>query len=218
MNSKQLKFLSKHDLGVAYIQSNYELNTFIDLNQIKLKCQEQNITYCTRKSYISFVIVRNTRRYSIDIYSDGKLNILRAKEPLLIYELVSETVRIFKIKLEKDLNIDEMKIIKLRCEGRINHNVNINHVLFDVSMKSIESIENTDSFRIHYNFGSVCIIPRYGIIISCETYSQFMHIYIHIHSILPIVLELLNNNPNSIWSFMPKDIIYRILYPIDFLL
>lgn len=223
MNSQQIASLIKHGLIVTSIQTDYELRTHLNLNNIRSKCKEYLIRYVdncknienTFIHYMTVYIEHNNIIYHIDLYKNGRLTIYEAIDSSLILELIFKIITLFDINIKRTLDVNNLRITVFQCKRSIGYNINIDQIIPNKFYKS-KDIKNRhlEIIGVHYTFsrrkfGNVIIHPRKEITINSLSYLHTIYIYEHINActILPIVLHLLNNRSNSFLNMFPKEII-----------
>lgn len=236
MNTRQIETLDRYGLTVASIKTNYELKSYLDLNKIKARCDELQINFIKHTTDISVFIINvnvnfvtgyityNNKLYKIDFYENGRLTIYNAFDSLLILEFISQIIILLNINFKEKLDVNNLKITLIQCVKSIQYNVDIEQIVPSKFYKS-KNIRNKYSgiIGVYYIFGrrktgNTFIHPNKEIEINALSYSDTIYIYEHIYSctLLPIVLNFLNKNLDSLLSIVPKEIIdYIIDYTRD---
>lgn len=199
MDSNQLELLKSYNLCIVHISTAYNLNMCIDLNKLSTIIPTVNLP---------IIVIKNNKRYIIDVYPNGKLIINREIDPKSIIILIQEFINQHNISYNGILDVKKITIDKLRCEGSLLCNISTKWVLHN---PYITLIKND---RIYYNsfldYANVYIGSN-GVIINSSSYKDTIYICKHIYTSFPAVLVVLNHMDNSIFSIIPNDIIGYIL-------
>ena len=193
MNDVQLEVLKWFNLTISHISTLYHLNTPIDINilttaQIK----------CIYNTHASTVIVKDNKHYRIDLYPDGKIFIHRETNLINVFTLLNEFIKQFNIKCDT-LDINNLSIDSIRCEGKPLYDIYINWILYDSQIKFI------NNNRIFYYLDkSNAYIGRNGIVLNSGSYNNVICMCNHIYTSFPVVLTILNCMDNSMFSTYSK--------------
>lgn len=96
----------------------------------------------------------------------------------LIVKIISEIIKLLEINHNEELDTNNIKIVRVRCEKPTDYNICIYHILNNPSLSSKEH-PTPDSVRIYYGYDdNASFILNHGIVINCSSYSQIINIFI----------------------------------------
>lgn len=198
MNPDQIALINSYGLCIYNIRSKYPLHIPIDINQIHNK----SVVF---KTHVGVVIVKDGHRYATEIYPNGDIIIHRAKDPKLIISIIKELIITNNILYNEEININNISIESMRCEGRSHVIIDTNLIVYDPNVVSVKYD------RICYKDNSNAYVYNNSVIINSPSYDQTIYICKHIYTSIIHVLVILQNNTNSYFHLFPNDIIVYIL-------
>ena len=198
MNPDQIALIDSYGLFIYTIRTKYQLHIPIDMNQIDNK----SVVY---KTHVGVVIIQDGKRYPIEVYPNGDVIVYKAKEYILISSIIKELIITNNIQYHDEININNITIESMRCEGRSHVIMDTNLMVYDPNVVSVKYD------RIHYNDTSNAYVYNYNVMINRPSYDQTIYICKHIYTSIIQVLVILNHISNSYFHFFPDDIIGYIL-------
>jgi len=130
MYANQLALLKNYNLCITHISTVYNLNICIDLNIFKNAHSK-----AVYKTHTSTVMIKDEKRYQIDVYPDGKLIIHRETNLTSIITLIQDFIKQFNIPYNNTLDVKNISIVGLRCAGTLLYDININMIPHNLCIK-----------------------------------------------------------------------------------